>query len=354
MGPKLGQPVSRDGRSPLAGSDELPLLGKRIIVTGARMCLHGVQRDLKGVGKQPGLGAVPVHTDTRTRCARRRHAFGNSAPAFPSPFFSLPAPRQYSQKLSSKLINAGARPLVVPGVAITELEGAELEQVRAVANACRVRRLQQDKQSEVDPVAVLTRPVVVAAYTHRSPYLPHSCHVVPSPFGTTTSVNTAAGTAALCSWLRLHFSIVLECNPQMRGYLRALLADPHPASSLSHIAFTSKNGIFALLDQLAAVAGGEPGRWNGAGSRRGSSAGSSRHATSALGFAPQLDCEVAGGCLRVILWVNVLLYRRSACVQAWKQLAAGCDAAGCGCVPWVLTGRCWLGWGWRCTCRRRR
>eukprot|EP00198_Chlamydomonas_reinhardtii_P006494 XP_001695830.1 predicted protein [Chlamydomonas reinhardtii] len=97
------------------------------------MCLHGVQRDLKGV-----------------------------------------APRQYSQKLSSKLINAGARPLVVPGVAITELEGAELE--------------------------------------------------------------------------------------QMRGYLRALLADPHPASSLSHIAFTSKNGIFALLDQLAAVAGGEPGR----------------------------------------------------------------------------------------------
>ncbi|PNW72272.1 hypothetical protein CHLRE_16g675000v5 [Chlamydomonas reinhardtii] len=113
VGPKLGQPVSRDGRSPLAGSDELPLLGKRIIVT---------------------------------------------------------APRQYSQKLSSKLINAGARPLVVPGVAITELEGAELE--------------------------------------------------------------------------------------QMRGYLRALLADPHPASSLSHIAFTSKNGIFALLDQLAAVAGG--------------------------------------------------------------------------------------------------
>ncbi|KAG2434103.1 hypothetical protein HXX76_007830 [Chlamydomonas incerta] len=105
--------VSRLPKHPLAGAEELALLGRRIIVT---------------------------------------------------------APRQYSQKLCSKLVNAGARPLVVPGVAITELEGEELE--------------------------------------------------------------------------------------QMRDYLRGLLADPHPATTLSHIAFTSKNGIFAFLDQLAAVAGG--------------------------------------------------------------------------------------------------
>ncbi|KAG2491891.1 hypothetical protein HYH03_009843 [Edaphochlamys debaryana] len=79
------------------------------------------------------------------------------------------APRLYSQKLCAKLINAGARPLVVPAVQIGELEEPEMGQLRA--------------------------------------------------------------------------------------RLQALLAAP-PDRRPTHIAFTSRNGIFATLDQLAAVAGG--------------------------------------------------------------------------------------------------
>ncbi|PNH12852.1 hypothetical protein TSOC_000191 [Tetrabaena socialis] len=114
-----------DGRSPLAGPDELPLLGRRIIVT---------------------------------------------------------APRQYSQKLCAKLINAGARPLVVPAVQITALAGEDAAQARHAAKA-------------------------------------------------------------------------------LGSQLRQLLAQPPPTSPpspfvFSHIAFTSRNGIFAFLDGLSAQLGG--------------------------------------------------------------------------------------------------
>ncbi|KAG2453919.1 hypothetical protein HYH02_002122 [Chlamydomonas schloesseri] len=119
-----------DGRSPLAGADELPLLSKRIIVT---------------------------------------------------------APRQYSQKLCAKLINAGARPLVVPGVAITELQGAELEQMRSYL---RVLLSEQQQRPSND----------------------------------------------------------IGSSSQQQHQ--------HQHQHLTHIAFTSKNGIFAFIDQLAAVAGG--------------------------------------------------------------------------------------------------
>ncbi|GFR48780.1 hypothetical protein Agub_g10728 [Astrephomene gubernaculifera] len=140
-----------DGRNPLAGADELPLLGKRIIVT---------------------------------------------------------APRQYSQKLCAKLVNSGARPLVVPAVQITELPPEH-----------RAQMLEE---------------------LHRLLLRPHSSTSTATTAASTASpaTPTPATTSSHSSHSSHHST---RCEP-----------------AISHIAFTSRNGIFAFMQALGAALGGIP------------------------------------------------------------------------------------------------
>ncbi|GLC70787.1 hypothetical protein PLESTF_001033200 [Pleodorina starrii] len=115
-----------DGRSPLAGPSDLPLLGKHIIVT---------------------------------------------------------APRQYSQKLAAKLINAGARPLVVPAVQITELPPEDLAQMRSsIRNLLLQPPSSSSSSSSVTHIAFTSRNGIFA-------FLDQLCAEL-------------GGEAAGCDWLR--------------------------------------------------------------------------------------------------------------------------------------------------------
>ncbi|GLI68077.1 hypothetical protein VaNZ11_012408, partial [Volvox africanus] len=109
-----------DGRSPLARRNDLPLQGKHIIVT---------------------------------------------------------APRTYSQKLAAKLINAGARPLVVPAVQITELAPEDLTQMRSTISDLVAQR------TSVTHIAFTSRNGIFA-------FLDQLCAFL-------------GGEAAGCEWLRL-------------------------------------------------------------------------------------------------------------------------------------------------------
>lgn len=86
--------ITASERDPLVSYEGLPLHGKRVIVTGSAVC--------------PSSSALYVYFVSSPR----------RTVATPVLFA---APRQYAEKLCSKLITAGARPLWLPGVAISAL-----------------------------------------------------------------------------------------------------------------------------------------------------------------------------------------------------------------------------------------